>query len=188
MCLCNSIPLNSITPINRIVNFILPAGVHVPLQLIPTIPNCFSVCSTQHDLSKSTVYHNFYKVVSVITVSQLFSVLSVSCDGISPPLNLPQFLSYCVSLSDNLFHFSTECQRILSLSHPVTMTVFITIDVSCLNLNSTLIHFVMVFTTYSIFHVQIHRATAGPSPTSSQGRSGPTSLFLSVIIIWGLPH
>ena len=70
MCLCNSIPLNSITPISRTVNFILPAGLCVPLKSIPTITNCYSclfvTCSSPCYTTTSI------KLFQITTVFKLF--------------------------------------------------------------------------------------------------------------------
>ena len=73
MCLCNSIPFNSITSINRTINLILPAGFCVPHKLFQQSLTCFSICSTKHKLFQSMLYHNFFKVISNTTVSQFFS-------------------------------------------------------------------------------------------------------------------
>ena len=46
--------------------------------------------------------------------------------------------------------------------------------------------FVTDFTSYSVFSIsQIHEVRTGSSPRTSQGRSRPTSLNLSVFIFWG---
>ena len=45
------------------------------------------------------------------------------------------------------------------------------------------------FTSYNVFSVSpTHEVRTGSSPRTSQGRSGPTSLNLSVFIFWGLSH
>ena len=111
------------------------------------------------------------------------------------------FLLLC-EFSDNLFHFTTECPRLLQsfvlFSGPIMRTVFLRIYLSCLKFNCLshmvlVLHidsvYVTVFTTYSVFCVsQICKVRTGSSLRTSQGRSGPTSLFLSVFIFWGFSH
>ena len=235
MCLCNSIPLNSITPINRTINFILPAGSCVPLKLIPTISEtCFNICSTKCDLFQFTLYHKFFKVIfkyhSFSIVPNLFTYtaeylqyLTVSlmvyysfsiffspvnfvtistvsyciCDGFSQCLNLSQFLLCMCEMYGCPVQFITrQCPQLLTshcFSHPTTRTLFLKIY---LILSKLYRYFdslcVTVFTmstdqiAFSVF--KYTRLDLVSSPRSSQGRSGPTSLFLSVFIIWGSSH
>ena len=106
-------------------------------------------------------------------------------------LNIPQFSLICL--------ITTECPRLLQFfvlfSCPIMRTVFhLQFILNCSSSTPQAVLqfglvFVTDFTSYSVFSVsQIHEVRTGSSPRTSQGRSGPTSLNLSVFIFWGLSH
>ena len=106
MCLCNCIPFNSITPISKTINFILPAGFCVPHGLFQQNVTCLSVyqnvtCPSPHyiptfqsySVSTSLVLTLYHSFSWFITISHSFTIFSIVWQFYSL---LPQsFYSFC---------------------------------------------------------------------------------------------
>ena len=156
------------------VNFILPAGVCVPFRLIPTIPNCFSFF----------VHH-----------SVACTILIQHCQR--PDNNCHSSLSRFVPVCHKVSIYHSFLQLFARLAPQNVHDLFKSFALlPCPNMRTVFFFFFSQFylmqspsqisqvVAFFRFH-QDSMSELDLLPRTSQGRSGPTSLNLSVFISWG---
>ena len=149
------------------------------------------MCPTKRDLSYSTLYHNFLK---------LFSFNDTCTHFVPKFLTVFDSLSQCLTVSHNFFSIVSIIQQFYSL-----VLHFLTIFLNCMAVLFTstteFLQFLYCTTVYSFIYkfsqflvtkscfshcaYALYTRLELVSSPRCQGRSGPTSLFLSVFIIWG---
>ena len=159
-CAC-AIPSPSIasTQQNGTINFILSAGFCVPHKLFQQTVSCFNFCSTRHDLSQSTLYHIFFKVISNTTVPYLFTcttkyllyftVSLMVYYNFSSLFNSVHFTTILFTCTIQYLQFLTVCVMVSHKSQVATISLVL------YELYSSLYHF---YTTecpqlLTVFHV-----------------------------------